>query len=88
MASARGPPRQLETMGRLTVPLVAERGADRTRAGVHREEDRRHLAEHGVRVTSSLYGVATRLRWVAHLYVNEADVTAALDCVKRFQLPG
>ena len=46
------------------------------------------LAQHGVRVTSSLYGGATRLRWVTHLDVNEADVTAALDCVARFTLPG
>jgi threonine aldolase len=42
------------------------------------------LAKNGVRVTSSLYGGATRLRWVAHLDVNEADVMAALDCVARF----
>ena len=42
------------------------------------------LAEHGVRVTSSLYGGATRLRWVTHLDVSEADVKAALDCVSRF----
>jgi len=42
------------------------------------------LAQHGVRVTSSLYGGATRLRWVTHLDVSEADVTAALDCVARF----
>ena len=46
------------------------------------------LAQHGVRVTSSLYGGATRLRWVTHLDVSEADVTAALDCVARFTLPG
>lgn len=46
------------------------------------------LAQHGVRVTSSLYGGATRLRWVTHLDLNEADVTAALDCVARFRLPG
>jgi threonine aldolase len=46
------------------------------------------LAEHGVRVTSSLYGGATRLRWVTHLDVSEADVKAALDCVGRFRLPG
>ena len=46
------------------------------------------LAQHGVRVTSSLYGGATRLRWVAHLDVSEADITAALDCVARFTLPG
>ena len=42
------------------------------------------LAQHGVRVTSSLYGGATRLRWVTHLDVGRmnADVTAALlDCV-------
>ena len=46
------------------------------------------LAEHGVRVTSSLYGGATRLRWVAHLDVSEADVQTTLDCVARFTLPG
>ena len=46
------------------------------------------LAQHGVRVTSSLYGGATRLRWVTHLDVSEADVTTALDCVARFTLPG
>jgi threonine aldolase len=46
------------------------------------------LAEHGVRVTSSLYGAATRLRWVTHLDVSEAEVTAALDCVAAFRLPG
>ena len=46
------------------------------------------LAQHGVRVTSSLYGGATRLRWVTHLDVSEADVTAALDCVASFRLPG
>ncbi|MFY3383236.1 low-specificity L-threonine aldolase [Paracidovorax sp. MALMAid1276] len=45
------------------------------------------LAQNGVRVTSSLYGGATRLRWVTHLDVSEADVQAALDCVTRFQLP-
>ena len=44
------------------------------------------LAQHGVRVTSSLYGGATRLRWVTHLDVSEADVNAALDCVSRFQM--
>ena len=42
------------------------------------------LAQNGVRVTSSLYGGNTRLRWVAHLDVTEADVAAALDCVARF----
>ena len=42
------------------------------------------LAQHGVRMTSSLYGGNTRLRWVAHLDVNAADVKAALDCVARF----
>ena len=42
------------------------------------------LAQHGVRVTSSLYGGNTRLRWVTHLDVSEADVAAALDCVTRF----
>ena len=46
------------------------------------------LAQHRVRVTSSLYGGATRLRWVTHLDVSEEDVTAALDCVARFTLPG
>jgi threonine aldolase len=46
------------------------------------------LAQHGVRVTSSLYGGATRLRWVTHLDVSEEDVTAALDCVASFRLPG
>ena len=28
--------------------------------------------------------LGTRLRWVAHLDVSEADVTGALDCVARF----
>jgi len=46
------------------------------------------LAQNHVRVTSSLYGGSTRLRWVAHLDVSAADVQAALDCVNRFQLPG
>jgi len=45
------------------------------------------LAQNNVRVTSSLYGGATRLRWVAHLDVNAADVKAALDCVAGFKLP-
>ena len=43
------------------------------------------LAQNGVRVTSSLYGGGTRLRWVTHLDVSEADVAAALDCVARFR---
>jgi len=43
------------------------------------------LAQNGVRVTSSLYGGSTRLRWVTHLDVSEADVAAALDCVARFR---
>ncbi len=42
------------------------------------------LAQHGVRVTSSLYGGATRLRWVTHLDVDDGDVDAALECVHRF----
>ncbi|MNV89705.1 L-allo-threonine aldolase [compost metagenome] len=42
------------------------------------------LTHHGVRVTSSLYGGNTRLRWVTHLDVGQADVAAALDCVARF----
>jgi threonine aldolase len=42
------------------------------------------LAQHGVRVTSSLYGGQSRLRWVTHLDVSQADVAAALDCVARF----
>ncbi len=46
------------------------------------------LAQHHVRVTSSLYGGQTRLRWVTHLDVSAADVTAALDCVARFTLAG
>ena len=45
------------------------------------------LVNHGVRVTSSLYGSNTRLRWVTHLDVSQADVDAALDCIARFQLP-
>ena len=45
------------------------------------------LAQNNVRVTSSLYGGNTRLRWVTHLDVSSADVDAALDCVSRFQLP-
>ena len=43
------------------------------------------LAQHGVRVTSSLYGGQARLRWVTHLDVSQADVAAALDCVERFK---
>lgn len=46
------------------------------------------LADNGVRVTSSLYGGQTRLRWVTHLDVSQSDVAAALDCVERFTLPG
>ena len=46
------------------------------------------LAQHQIRVTSSLYGGQSRLRWVTHLDVNAADVQAALDCVARFTLPG
>ncbi|MFP5485956.1 MAG: low-specificity L-threonine aldolase, partial [Gammaproteobacteria bacterium] len=42
------------------------------------------LAQHGVRVTSSLYGGQTRLRWVAHLDVGPQDVAQTLDCVRRF----
>lgn len=42
------------------------------------------LAQHGVRVTSSLYGGQTRLRWVTHLDVSRAHIAAALDCVARF----
>ena len=42
------------------------------------------LAQNGVRVTSSLYGGATRLRWVTHLDVSEADVVAALAAVAQF----
>ena len=43
------------------------------------------LAQGGVRVTSSVYGGNTRLRWVTHLDVGAADVDAALDCVARFR---
>lgn len=43
------------------------------------------LAQGGVRLTSSLYGGNTRLRWVTHLDVGAADVDAALDCVARFR---
>ena len=42
------------------------------------------LAQHGVRVTSSLYGGATRLRWVTHLDVGPQDAAQALDCIQRF----
>lgn len=42
------------------------------------------LAQHGVRVTGSLYGGATRLRWVTHLDVGPQDVAQALDCIRRF----
>ena len=42
------------------------------------------LAQHGVRVTSSLYGGQTRLRWVTHLDVGPEDVAQTLDCVNRF----
>ena len=41
-----------------------------------------------VRVTSGLYAGQTRLRWVTHLDVSQADVQSALDCVARFALPG
>ena len=44
------------------------------------------LAQHGVRVTSSLYGGQTRLRWVAHLDVGPQDVAQTLDCVHRFSI--
>ena len=40
---------------------------------------------HGVRITSSLYGGQTRLRWVAHLDVGPDDVAQTLDCVHRFR---
>ena len=43
------------------------------------------LATCNVRVTSSLYGGATRLRWVTHLDVSAADVDAALECVAQFK---
>ena len=46
------------------------------------------LAQHQVRVTSGLYAGQTRLRWVTHLDVSQADVQAALDCVARLTLPG
>ena len=42
------------------------------------------LAQHHVRVTSSLYGGNTRLRWVTHLNVTQDDVVAALECVAQF----
>ena len=42
------------------------------------------LAQHGVRVTSGLYAGQTRLRWVSHLDVSDADIKAALDCVAIF----
>jgi len=42
------------------------------------------LALHGVRVTSSLYGGQTRLRWVTHLNVGPEDVALTLDCIRRF----
>lgn len=42
------------------------------------------LAQNDVRVTSSLYGGNTRLRWVTHLDVGQADVAVVLDCVTRF----
>lgn len=42
------------------------------------------LAQHGVRVTSGLYAGQTRLRWVTHLDVGDADIKAALDCVAIF----
>ena len=45
------------------------------------------LAQHGVRVTTSLYGGQTRLRWVAHLDVGPDDVAQTLDCVHRFKGP-
>jgi threonine aldolase len=37
-----------------------------------------------VRVTSSLYGGQTRLRWVTHLDVGPQDVAQTLECVQRF----
>lgn len=45
------------------------------------------LAAHDVRVTSGLYAGATRIRWVTHLDVGDADVDAALDAVSRFDVP-
>jgi threonine aldolase len=44
------------------------------------------LAQHDIRVTGSLYGGGTRLRWVAHLDVGPADVAQALACMERFAL--
>lgn len=43
------------------------------------------LAQNGIRVTGSVYGNATRLRWVTHLDVGPRDVAQALDCIQRFQ---
>ena len=42
------------------------------------------LAQHGVRLTGSLYGGQTRLRWVTHLDVGPQDVAQTLECVQRF----
>lgn len=42
------------------------------------------MAHNGVRLTSSLYGQQTRLRWVTHLDVSAADIDTTLDVVSRF----
>ena len=44
------------------------------------------LAQHQILVTSSLYGGATRLRWVSHLDVHPSDVEKALACIESFAL--
>ena len=43
-----------------------------------------HLAAQGVRLTSSLYGGRSRMRWVTHLDVGPADVAQALAALTAF----
>jgi threonine aldolase len=42
------------------------------------------LAQNNILVTGSLYGGATRFRWVTHLDVAPSDVKQALECIDRF----
>jgi len=43
-----------------------------------------HLAQHGIKVTSGVYGTAKRIRWVTHLDVGGGDVERALQVVNAF----
>jgi len=43
-----------------------------------------HLAAHGVKVTSGMYGTARRVRWVTHLDISQRDVARALEVVSAF----